>query len=69
MSEVVSGAGRTPRPAPSYVLQQIHLDMPQPSADRTRISDILRLAKGGYSRFRRRPPLPKTMRDRGGKGA
>ncbi|WP_420959307.1 hypothetical protein [Brucella sp. IR073] len=69
MSEVIFGAGRTPRPAPSHLLQQIHMDMPKPSTDPTRISDILRLAKGGYSRFRRKPPSPRNIQGKGSKGA
>ncbi|RCS24710.1 hypothetical protein DUT91_04325 [Phyllobacterium salinisoli] len=60
MNEVVTGSTRKPRPVPSHILQRIQAEMPKPSNDRTRISDILRLAKGGYSRCRRKLHLPQN---------
>ncbi|PRD40995.1 hypothetical protein C5748_23715 [Phyllobacterium phragmitis] len=60
MNEVVTGPTRKPRPVPSHVLQKIHEEMPKPSNDRTRISNILRLAKGGYSRCRHKQHQPKA---------
>lgn len=60
MSEISMGWPKERRPAPSHIIQKIRTEMPKPSADRTRISDVLRLAKGGYSRCRRRYPPAKS---------
>jgi hypothetical protein len=57
MSEVLSSSLIKRRPVSPDILEKVHLDMPKPPEDRTRISDILRLSKGGYSRSRRKQHL------------
>lgn len=58
MKSIIIGPTDKDRIATLQILQRVHAQMPKPSEDKTKVCNVLRLAKGGYSRRRHRIHKP-----------